>query len=131
ERTLRRWAVDQLLKRLRAWDQQTSGRVSHFVAISRTVQARIAECYGRVSEVIYPPVDTDFYTPADIPREDFYLLVSAFAPYKRLDLALEVCRRLDRPLVIIGSGQAEAQLRQMASPAVRFLGWQPDEVIRD
>jgi glycosyltransferase involved in cell wall biosynthesis len=122
---------DRMLAGLREWDRRVSDRVTHFVAISRTVQTRIAECYGRDSRVIYPPVDTDFYTPAPVPREDYYLVVSAFAPYKRIDLALEACRRLDREVVIIGSGQDEKRLRSVAGPRTQFLGWQPSEVIRD
>ncbi len=122
---------DRLLERLRNWDRATASRVSHFVAISDTVRHRIRECYGRDSRVIYPPVDTDFYTPAPVPREDFYLVVSAFAPYKRIDLGVEVCSRLDRPLVVIGQGQDEARLRRLAGPKVQFLGWQSDEAIRD
>src|SRR5262249_6312833 len=97
----------------------------------KTVQQRIRECYDRHSDVIYPPVDTDFYFPAPLPRDDYYLAVSAFAPYKRLDLAIAACNRLRKPLVIIGTGQDEKRLRQIAGPTVRFLGWQPDEVIRD
>jgi glycosyltransferase involved in cell wall biosynthesis len=123
--------LDRLLDELRDWDRRTAERVSHFVAISRTIQARIRECYGRDSTVIYPPVDTDFYTPAAVPREDFYLVVSAFAPYKRIDLALAACARLGRQLVVIGSGQDRARLQALAGPETRFLGWQPDEVIRD
>jgi glycosyltransferase involved in cell wall biosynthesis len=123
--------LDRLLDALRDWDRRTAAGVSHFVAISRTVQARISECYDRDSAVIYPPVDTDFYAPAAVPREDFYLVVSAFAPYKRLDLALAACRQLRRQLVVIGSGQDLARLRRQAGPDVHFLGWQPDEVIRD
>src|SRR5262245_50035187 len=124
-------AVRAALATLRAWDRATSRRVSHFIAISRTVQARIAECYGRDSHVIYPPVDGEFFRPAAIPREDYYLAVSAFAPYKRLDLAIEACNRLRRPLVVIGNGQAEKQLRALAGPTIHFLGWQPDAVVRN
>ncbi len=105
--------------------------MTHFVAISQTVKQRIRECYGRDSDVIYPPVDTDFYCPAPIRREDFYLVVSAFAPYKRLDLALAACQRLGRTLVVIGSGQDAERLKTSAGPNVRFLGWQSDEVIRN
>jgi glycosyltransferase involved in cell wall biosynthesis len=130
-RGIKEQAVGRLLAWLRDWDQRTADRVTHFVAISRTVQQRIAECYGRDSTVIYPPVDTEFYCPAPVAREDYYLVVSAFAPYKRLDLALDACNRLGRPLVVIGSGQDETRLRARASPTVRFLGWQPDAVIRD
>jgi glycosyltransferase involved in cell wall biosynthesis len=122
--------LESLLARLRDWDRRTSERVSHFIANSRVVQRRIRECYGRASTVIYPPVDTDYYTPAAVPRADYYLVVSAFAPYKRLDLALAACKRLRRRLVVIGTGQEERRLRALAGPGVEFLGWQPAEAIR-
>src|SRR5262249_33867928 len=126
-------ALDWLVRRLQDWDRRTAASVSHFIAISQTVRQRIAECYGRDSTVIYPPVDTDFYTPADeVQREAFYLVVPAFAPSKRLDLALSACARLRRRLVVIGTGQDEKRLRSVARPdEVTFLGWQSDEVIRD
>src|SRR6516165_4847486 len=131
EHGLKARIVERLLGFLREWDRRTAARVPHFIAISKTVQRRIAECYGRDSAVIYPPVDTDFYTPAAVPREDYYLAVSAFAPYKRLDLAIAACNRLHRRLLIIGSGQDEDRLRSLAGPTIHFLGWQPDEAIRD
>lgn len=124
-------AIDRLMQRLRDWDRRTAGHVTHFIAISRTVQQRIRECYGRESTVIYPPVNTDFYCPSSEPREDFYLMVSAFAPYKRLDLAVAACKQMRRPLRIIGTGQDEKRLRALAGPTISFLGWQPDTVIRE
>jgi len=124
-------ATDRLLEWLRCWDRETAAGVDYFIAISRTVQHRIVECYNRSSIVIYPPVDTNFYCPAPLPREDYYLVISAFAPYKRLDLAIEACNQLKRRLVVIGTGQAEARLRALAGPTVHFLGWQPNEVVRD
>jgi glycosyltransferase involved in cell wall biosynthesis len=127
----KQWLIERLLERMRAWDRHTAAHVTHFVAISEVVRQRIRECYGRDSAMIYPPVDTDYYCPADVPREDYYLLLSAFAPYKRLDLAIEACRRLGRRLVVIGAGQDEAKLRRLAGPNTQFLGWQPDEVLRD
>jgi glycosyltransferase involved in cell wall biosynthesis len=132
-RGLKARLLDGILERLRQWDQRTAAGVTHFLAISQTVQRRIGDCYNRDSTVIYPPVDTDFYCPAEasVPRENFYLAVSAFAPYKRLDLALTACRRLRRPLVLIGSGQEERRLRRLAGPDAHFLGWRPDATIRD
>jgi len=120
-----------LLERLRRWDRAASSRVTHFVAISRTVAGRIMECYGRESAVIYPPVDTDFYTPADVPREDFYVCLSALVPYKRIDLAVEACARLGRRLVVIGDGPERRRLRQKARPNVTCTGWLNNEEIRD
>lgn len=128
---LKALALDRLLHRLREWDRRTAERVTHFIAISRTVRDRIRECYGRSSTIISPPVDTEFYAPSYEPRGDFYLVVSAFAPYKRFDLAVEACTRLGRPLVVIGTGQDAAKLQRLAGPTVRFLGWQSNEVIRD
>jgi glycosyltransferase involved in cell wall biosynthesis len=120
-----------ILALLRDWDRKTAAGVSHFIAISETVRGRIRECYDRDSTVIYPPVDTDFYCPAPVPRADYYLVLSAFAPYKRVDLAVEACNRLGKPLLVIGSGQDGGRLRALAGPTVQFLGWQPDAVIRD
>jgi glycosyltransferase involved in cell wall biosynthesis len=122
---------NRLLEWLRNWDKRTAERVTHFVAISDTVRRRIQECYGRSSVVIYPPVDTDFYCPAPVDRDDYYLVVSALAPYKRIDLAIDACRRLGRRLVVIGTGQYQARLSRFAGPHVHFLGWQSDDAIRD
>ncbi len=116
---------------IRRWDRATSDRVTHFVAISRTVAQRIAACYGRTSRVIYPPVDTGFYSPADVPREDFLLCVSALVPYKRVDLAIEACNRHRRRLLVIGDGPQRRTLQRLAGPTVTLLGWRPDEEVRD
>lgn len=128
---IKAFAVDRLLARIREWDCRTAERVTHFVAISQTVQRRIQECYGRESVVIYPPVDTDFYTPTNTAREDHYLVLSAFAPYKRVDLAIGACKRLGKKLVVIGTGQDRARLQALAGPDTSFLGWQSNESIRD
>jgi glycosyltransferase involved in cell wall biosynthesis len=125
------WLVERLLARLRRWDRATADGVTHFIANSRVVQQRILDCYGRTSEVIHPPVDTEYYCPAKVAHENFYLVMSAFAPYKRLDLAIEACNLLKRRLVIIGTGQDDRKLRRLAGPTIQFLGWQADESVRD
>lgn len=116
---------------LRAWDRRTAGRVDLFVAISRTVQRRIRDAYGRTSDVIYPPVDTVYYCPGPDRREDYYFCVSALAPYKRVDLAIRACQQAGRKLVVVGKGAEAGRLRRLAGPKVRLLGWQPDDVVRD
>jgi len=119
-----------ILAALREWDRRTASEVTQFIAISRTVQKRIRECYRRDSVVIYPPADVDFYRPAAVQRQRFYLCVSALVPYKRIDLAVQACNRLGRELVVIGHGPELGRLRRLAGPTVRFLGQQPNEVIR-
>jgi glycosyltransferase involved in cell wall biosynthesis len=133
ERPFRRRAARLVLDRMRAWDRASASGVSHFVAISETVRGRIARCYGRESRVIPPPVDTDFYTPGPAAgaRDGAYLCVSALVPYKRIEHAVTACSILGRPLDVIGEGPDRARLQRLAGPSVRFLGWQPNEVIRD
>ncbi|MEA1952491.1 MAG: glycosyltransferase, partial [Planctomycetota bacterium] len=124
-------ARNLVLDWMRDWDHSTANRVTHFIAISRTIAQRIEECYGRPSHIIYPPVDTEFYTPTDTPREDFYLYAGALAPYKRVDLAVEAANRLGKRLIVIGSGTEREKLQRMAGPTVTFKGWSTDEDIRD
>lgn len=140
---------NRLLNRLRDWDLRSADQVTHFISISQTIERRIQECYGRESHLIYPPVDTTFYCP-DVSGDACrrveksegakrrivsaaanYLYVGALAPYKRVDLAIAACNRLGRQLVVIGSGQARAELEKQAGPMVKMLGWQSDDAIRD
>lgn len=116
---------------LRAWDLRSAKHVDYFIANSHNVARRILQTYGRHAEVIYPPVDTEFFTPGPEPREDFYLMVTALVPYKRVDQAIQTFASLGRPLRIIGSGHHLAKLRRRAPKNVSFLGWRNNEVLRD
>lgn len=113
---------------LRKWDVATTDRVDAFVANSHHVRDRIRRCYQRDAVVVHPPVDLDRFGAARQP-EDFYLVVSALVPYKRIDLAVGACARLGRPLVIAGDGPEAARLRRMAPPSTRFLGSVSDEEV--
>jgi glycosyltransferase involved in cell wall biosynthesis len=115
---------------LRMWDVTSSHRIDHFLCISKHVENRIKKFYRREAKVIHPPVDIDRFRIQD-KRNDFFLMVSAFAPYKKVDLAVEVFNRLGYPLKIIGSGPEMKSLRSMAKSNVAFLGWQPDEVVAE
>lgn len=128
---LKRALLGPLLAWLRRWDLATADRVDHFVAISRTVRDRIRAFYGREADVVYPPVNTDYFYPNGKPPEDFDLIVSALVPYKRVDLAVRAYRHLDRKLKVIGTGTGFAALKALAGPNVEFLGHQSDEQVRD
>ena len=114
--------------RLQSWDVAGCDRVDHFVADSAHVAGRMQRHYDRQAEVIYPPVDTERFALAD-EIEDYYLVVSALAPYKRVDLAVSACTASGRRLKVVGAGPEEAKLKSMAGPNVEFLGWQSDEAL--
>ena len=121
--------ISWIARRLRRWDARTADRVHHFIAISEHVRERIQRHYGRHAEVIYPPVDTSYFAVSE--RNDgYFLIVSALAPYKRVDLAIEAFNRLGQRLLIVGNGPEEKRLKAMAKKNVEFLGWQPDEKLR-
>ena len=110
---------------LRRWDRRTAAGVHHFVAISRFVADRIRRNYGRHADVIYPPVNVSRFHVEETPG-DFYLVVSALTPYKRVDVAVEAANRLGRRLVVVGTGPEEVRLRALAGPTVELLGWRND-----
>jgi glycosyltransferase involved in cell wall biosynthesis len=116
---------------LKSWEQRSAERVDAFFANSQNVARRIAECYGRAARVIYPPIDTEFFTSSCRPREDFYLMVSALVPYKCIDHAIEATARLGRRLRIIGGGPMLDTLRKRAPANVEFLGWHSDSEVRE
>jgi glycosyltransferase involved in cell wall biosynthesis len=115
---------------LRVWDQTSSMRVDHFIANSPVVADRIQKYYRRDAVVIPPPVAASRFTFDVTTRpEGFFLIVSRFMPYKRIDLAIEACNRLQLPLVIIGSGRDENRLKSIAGPTIRFMGRLSDEEV--
>jgi glycosyltransferase involved in cell wall biosynthesis len=126
-----RIAIGIAARYLRAWDVATSAGVDAFVANSGFVAGRIARYYGRSARTIPPPVDTDFFTPGDGSPGAYDLVVSALAPYKRLDLVLEAYRGTGWPLRIVGTGPEEERLRRLAPSEVRFLGRVSDASLRD
>jgi len=115
---------------LRRWDRRTAARVHHFVAISHFVADRIWRAYGRAADVIHPPVDVTRFRLEEAPG-DFYLVVSALTPYKRIDLAVAAARRLGRRLVVVGTGPEARRLEALAGAGVEFLGWRDDTEVAE
>lgn len=114
----------------RRWDYVAAQRVNHFIAISSEIQQRIRRYYHRDSTIIYPPVETERFTPGDN-HEDYFLIVSRLIPYKRIDLAVQACTDLGLPLLVGGKGRDRERLEALAGPTVEFLGYVPDEALPD
>jgi glycosyltransferase involved in cell wall biosynthesis len=103
---------------LRRLDRRTTDGVTAFAGISTVVVDRIQQFYGRDAEVVFPPVDVDFFRePDDVERSDYVLGVSRWIRYKRLDLVIAAAELAGRPAVIAGSGPMEAELRALAEHA--------------
>ncbi|HEX6416684.1 MAG TPA: glycosyltransferase [Candidatus Saccharimonadales bacterium] len=104
----------------RKLDYEAAQNVDIFVANSTETQKRIKEYYGKPSTVIHPPVDVDRFTPAR-ERDNYYMTMGRQLPYKRYDLVVAACTKLNIPLKVFGNGPAHEQLVSIAGPSVEFF----------
>ena len=112
---------------LRKWDLRASQQPNYYIANSRLVAQRIKKIYGREAFVIPPPIDVERFQISN-EVDDYYLVLSRLMPYKRIDLAIEACKRMNRRLVIIGDGPDRNRLEKLADDRIEFLGRQPDKI---
>lgn len=115
---------------LRRYDLRSAGAVDHFIANSRFVAGRIKRIYGRESTVIHPPVEVSFFKGGNYEKKDYYLFVGQLIGYKRVDLALDACMKMNRKLLIVGEGGMLDSLRKRAGENVRFEGRLDGEPLR-
>ena len=119
---------------LQWWDRKTAGadRVDVLIGNSQFIAEQIFRCYGRKAEVVYPFAKLERFSRPRRPG-NFYLMVGAFAPYKRTDIAIEAFARLGLPLKIVGSGQDQVRLRSLRdrlhAPNVEFVEKPSNELI--
>ena len=123
---LLRKAAAALLRILRDWDYRCAQRMDQFIVVSRYIQERVKECYGRESTVIYPPVNVDRFSP-DEKFGDYYLVCARLVGYRRIDIAVRAFNQLGEKLVIVGDGPDRGHLEALAGSNVSFLGHVSDQ----
>jgi glycosyltransferase involved in cell wall biosynthesis len=117
----KRLLLPHLVRGLRRWDLGASRQPDHFIANSHTVAARIRRAYGRLAEVIHPPIDLGRFRPVP-EQDDYYIVLARLVSYKQIDLAVQACTLLGRRLLVIGDGPDRARLMANAGKTVSFLG---------
>jgi len=129
---LSRFFFKPISKLLQIYDFKTVPRVDTFVANSRFVAKRVQKIYDRSAEVLHPPVNLKRFGNLKRDPKDWYLMVTALTPYKKIDQGLRACASLRRKLKIVGSGPEEKKLKALAlelNVDVEFLGFLPDEEV--
>lgn len=123
-----------IVSMLRLWDLMAAQRPDEIVAISQAVKDRVSKYYRRKAEVIYPPVNTEKFRIKNesldlvqdrklrIKGRNYFLIVSRLVRYKRIEIAIEACNKLQLPLKIVGEGLEKGKLEKIAGPTVEFLG---------
>ena len=114
-------ALSALAVPLRLWDYAAAQRVDYFLAGSANAARRIRKFYRREAEVLHSPVDVAGMPLGSGPGA-YYLVAGRHQPYKRLDLAIAACNRLQRRLIVTGTGPETPRLKAMAGPTVEFVG---------
>ena len=129
EPALLRPLMRALVPASRGFYRRLMRRPDRLITVSSASAAAIERVYGRVAEVVHPPVRTGFFTPARVPRRHF-VAVSRLVPQKRVDVLVDAFRGLDETLVVVGSGPWLERLRAQAPANVRFAGWVDDATLR-
>ena len=106
---------------LRRLDARATTAADEVATTCRNMARAIRQCYGVEARVIHPPVRLGDYT-VGVGTGGYYLSVSRLVAHKRVDLAIEACRRLRRRLVVVGDGPEAARLRSLADDGVQFVG---------
>ncbi|WP_242848815.1 glycosyltransferase [Syntrophomonas palmitatica] len=119
--------INRHMHHIRLWDRVAADRVDYFIANSINVAGRIYKHYRRESEVIYPPVNTDFFIPGSKMEGDYFLSAGRLVGYKRVDLVVKVCSRKGLKLMVAGDGEEYKRLKSIAGPTVEFLGRVSDD----
>lgn len=121
-----RLGLKLLVSPLRKWDFKAAGRPDHLLANSTHTREQIKKYYKRDSVVVFPPIDTERFA---IPTQKHglpnvrrgFVITGRQTPYKRIDLAVAACTRLNLPLIVIGHGPDHKKLQKMAGKTVTFL----------
>lgn len=130
-RGIKSWLARLVLHRMRIWDLRTSNGVDAFIANSRFISRRIWKVYRRESTVIYPPVDTSYFSFTPL-KEDFYLTSSRLVPYKKIPMIIEAFNRMpDKKLIVIGEGPEGKRCKSLAGPNIELIGYQDASSLRN
>jgi glycosyltransferase involved in cell wall biosynthesis len=117
---------------LRLADRRWAQRVTRYIANSRHVAERIRDSYGREADVVYPPVDTTYWTPpTEDARSEVFLVAGRLVAYKRADVAIRAAGEAGVRLVVAGAGPELPDLRRIAGANVTFAIDPPRDELRE
>ncbi|MCX6807891.1 MAG: glycosyltransferase [Patescibacteria group bacterium] len=124
-----RLVMPMLIHKLRQWDFLAAQRPDYLLANSHNSANRVTKYYRREAEVIYPPIQTEIFKKAaeEVKKQDYFIYFSRLNPYKRADLAVLACAKLNLPLKVIGVGPELPRLKNLAGHKTEFLGWVSDD----
>jgi len=128
---LARLGLKILVGPMRRWDLKAAQRPDYIITNSNFTKSEILKYYKRESTVIHPPVNTEYYSKFKSKSRSGYVIAGRQTPYKRFDLAVAACTKLNLNLNVIGNGPDNKKLKSIAGPTINFLGQVSDEIKAD
>ena len=108
---------------LRTWDRFVSALPDILIANSETIQNRIKKYWNRDSQIIYPFHDLNVEKRIRSSKPEYFMVVSRLEKWKRIDLAVNACVKLQQRLIIVGEGKYKKNLEKIADKKyVNFVG---------
>lgn len=118
---LARLGLKLLVGPLRAWDYKAAQRPDVLLANSTHTSQQIKKYYKRTSTPVFPPVDIERFVSSKQTKRNGFVIAGRQTPYKRIDLAVKACTKLNLPLLVIGNGPVNARLHKLAGPTITFM----------
>jgi len=125
-----RMYAKHVLHKLRLWDVMSSNRVDFFIANSNYISKRIKKVYRRDAKVIYPPVNTDYFSLDKNAARDYYFTASRMVSYKKIDLIVDAFVKNGKKLVVAGDGPEFKKIKSIAKDNIVFLGHVSNEKLK-
>ncbi len=128
---LARISLRVLVGPLRKWDYKAAQRPTKLVAISTHIQKEIKKYYKRDSQITFPPVNLERFQAksSNSVKNPNFVVTGRQTPYKRIDLAVMACTKLNLALTVIGDGPENSRLQEMAGPSINFVINPPDNEV--
>ncbi len=124
---LARFGLKLFVGPLRKFDYKMGQNPDYMIGNSKHIAAEIKKYYGRTVPHIYPPVNIERFKPKTKIERKGLVVAGRQTPYKRIDLAVAACTKLNLPLIVVGDGPEHDKLVSMAGPSIKFVGQAPDE----
>lgn len=118
-----------VLSYCRVWDRQSAERPDQLVVNSIFTQRRVKKYYQRDATIVFPPAGVLHEQAGETPGQtkEYFLVVARLNRSKRVDAVIEAFNRLELPLMVVGTGPEEKNLKEIAGRTIQFAGAVNDE----
>ena len=113
--------INMVLPIMRKIDYKSAQKADLFLAMTNETKLRIIKHYNHQNEIpiIRPSIDFNRFQTSEL-IDDYFLVVSRFEPYKKVDLAIKAFNRSGKKLMVVGDGTQKEYLKKLAKKNIFF-----------